>query len=98
LREPLDLLPSVTKCRILFGISEVALRLLLIVVATTPQPQTRDVPSVSIGRYSDAPSVGLDLCRHLLAAAESGVGIAYADRQVFSDRQSDALGATYTDT
>ena len=33
LREPLDLLPSVTKCCILFGISEVALRLLLIVVA-----------------------------------------------------------------
>ena len=65
---------------------------------TTPQPQTRDVPSVGIGRYSDAPSVGIDLCRHLLAAAESGVGIAYADRQVFSDRQYDALGATYTDT
>ena len=33
LREPLDLLPSVTKCCILFGISEVALRLLLIAVA-----------------------------------------------------------------
>jgi len=65
---------------------------------TTPQPQTRDVPSVGIGRYSDAPSVGIDLCRHLLAAAESGVGIAYADRQVFSNRQSHALGGTYTDT
>ena len=67
-------------------------------VLTTPQPQTRDVPSVGIGRYSDAPSVDIDLCRHLLTAAESGVGITYADRQVFSDRQSDALGATYTDT
>jgi len=53
---------------------------------TTPQPQTRDVPSVGIGRYNDALSVGIDLCRHLLAAAESDVGIAYADRHVFSDR------------
>ena len=67
-------------------------------VLTTPQPQTRDIPSVGIGRYSDALSVGIDLCRHLPAAAESSVGIAYADRHVFSNQQSDALGATYTDT
>jgi hypothetical protein len=46
---------------------------------TTPQPQNSDVQWVGIGRYSDAPSVGIDLCRHLLAAAKSGVGIAYAD-------------------
>jgi hypothetical protein len=65
---------------------------------TTPQPHNSVVPSVGIGRYSDSRSVGIDLCRHLLAAAESGVGIAYTDRHVFSDRLSNALGAIYTDT
>ena len=65
---------------------------------TTPQPQNSDVPSVAIDRYSDVPLVGIDLCRHLARVAESGVGIAYTDRHVFSDRQSDALGAIYTDT
>ena len=67
-------------------------------ILTTPQPQNSDVRSVGIGRYSDVPSVGIDLCRHLLEDAESGVGIAYADQHVFSDRLSDALGAIYTDT
>jgi hypothetical protein len=71
---------------------------ILLEFITTPQPQNSDALSVGIGRYSDAPSVGIDLCRHLLAAAESGVAIAYADRHVFSDRLSDALGAIYTDT
>jgi len=65
--------------------------------STTPQPQNSDVPSVGIGRYSDILSVGIDLCRHLLAVAESGVGIAYADRHVFSDWQFDALGAINSD-
>jgi hypothetical protein len=59
---------------------------------TTPQPQNSDALSVGIGRYSDALSVGIDLCRHLLAAAKSGVAIAYADRL------SDVLGAIYSDT
>jgi hypothetical protein len=65
--------------------------------STTPQPQINDIPLVSIGQYSDVPSVGIDLCRHLLEVAESGVGIAYADRHVFSDQLSDALGVIYTD-
>jgi hypothetical protein len=72
--------------------------LLITLLFTTPQPQNSDVPSVGIGRYSDVPSVGIDLCRHLLKVAESGVGIAYADRHVFSDRLSDAIGVIYTDT
>jgi hypothetical protein len=59
---------------------------------TTPQPQNNDAPWVAIGRYSDALSVGIELCRHLLAAAKSAVAIAYADRL------SDALGAIYSDT
>ena len=65
---------------------------------TTPQPHNSDVPLIRIRRYSDVPLVGIDLCRHLAWVAESGVGIAYTDRHVFSDRQSNALGATYTDT
>ena len=65
---------------------------------TTPQPKNSDIPSVGIGRYSDVPSVGIDLCRHLIVAAESGVGIAYADQHVFNDRQCDAFGAIYSDT
>ena len=44
-------------------------------MTTTPQPQNGDAPLVAIGGYSDALSVGIDLCRHLTAAAESGVGI-----------------------
>jgi hypothetical protein len=67
-------------------------------MVTTPQPQNSVMPLVGIGRYSDPRSVGIDLCRHLPAAAESGVGIAYADQHVFSDRLSNALGAIYTDT
>jgi hypothetical protein len=65
---------------------------------TTPQPQNSDAPWVAIGRYRDAPSVGIELRRHLFAAAESGVAIAYADRHVLSDRLSDVLGAIYSDT
>ena len=42
---------------------------------TTPQPQNSDVSLIAIGGYSDAPSVAIDLLRHLIAAAESGVGI-----------------------
>ena len=42
---------------------------------TTPQPQNGDAPLVAIGGYNDALSVGIDLCRHLTAAAKSGVGI-----------------------
>ena len=64
---------------------------------TTPQPQNSDVPWVGIGQYSDIPSVGIDLCRHLFGVTESGIGIAYADRHVYSYRQSDALGAINTD-
>jgi len=65
---------------------------------TTPQPHNSDVPLIRIRRYSDVPSIGIYLCRHLGAVAESGVGIANADQHVFSDRHSDTLGATYTDT
>jgi len=43
--------------------------------STTPQPQNSDVSLIAIGGYSDAPSVAIDLLRHLIAAAESGVGI-----------------------
>jgi len=64
---------------------------------STPQPQNSDIPSDGIDRYSNVLSVGIDLCRHLLGVAESGVGIAYTDRLVYSDQQSDALGAIYTD-
>ena len=44
-------------------------------ISTTPQPQNGDAPLVAIGGYSDALSIGIDLCRYLTAAAESGVGI-----------------------
>jgi hypothetical protein len=67
-------------------------------ICTTRQPLNSDVPLVGIGRYSDTPSVGIDLCRHLCADVESRVGIAYADRHVFSDQLCDTLGAIYTDT
>jgi hypothetical protein len=56
------------------------------------------VGPVGIGRYSDPRSVSIDLCRHLLAAAESGIGIAYSDQHVFSDQLSNALGAICIDT
>ena len=46
-----------------------------VVVVTTPQPQNDDAPLVAIGGYNDTLSVGIDLCQHLTAAAESGVGI-----------------------
>jgi hypothetical protein len=66
--------------------------------STTPQPQNSDAPWVAIGWYSDATSVSIELRRHLLAVAESAVAIAYADRHVFSDWLSDALGNIYSDT
>jgi hypothetical protein len=46
-----------------------------VLVVTIPQPKINDYKGVGIGRYTDSPSVGIELYRRTLSVAVTGVSI-----------------------